>query len=133
MQREITNRQFILSAFMVGFVSDLVLRAMDHPRFRPYFASRGIIEAAVIGGLIVVFVVGLAMVVVNPQERGKYLLAVTVASYVTAAMHDAIEPFGPELRDHSTRKDARLLDTLVGPFSALVIYGAHDHHMLPAK
>lgn len=121
-----STKQFFLLASAVGFLSDLVLRDWDHPRFRQYFASRGVVEAAIIGGAIVLFVVTLAALAVSPRDRMKYLVAVTIASYVAAVLHDAIEPFGPELRSHSQRDDARLLDTLVGPFVALVVYGMQD-------
>ena len=117
---------FIMMAFVVGAVSDLVLRALDFDRFRPYFASRGLVEAAVIGGLIVLVVVVLAALFVRPSNRKGYLVAVTISSFFTAWVHDCTEPFGPELRAHSDLADSRLLDTLVGPFVALVVYAAQD-------
>jgi hypothetical protein len=123
--------QFILLGFIVGVVSDLILRDLDHPRFRPYFASRGYIEAATIGGVIVVIVLLGAALVVDPRERTKYLVAVTVSSFLTAAAHDATLPLGPEIRAHSDRRDSRILDTLVGPFSALVVYGIQDYILPP--
>lgn len=119
-------KRFVGLAFMVGVVSDLILRAMDRPRFRPYFESRGVVEAALIAGLIVVFGVLMAAVVVHPRERKKYLVAITIAAFITSWLHDSIEPLGPEIREHSNRADSRLLDTLVGPFVALVVYGIED-------
>jgi len=121
------HAHFVALAFATGFVADLILRSLDFPRFRDYFVSRGTLEAAAIAGVLVAGALALAAIAVDPYtHRGKYLVAAAVSAFLVAAVHDAIEPLGPQLRAHSIKGDARFLDTLSGPVSAIVVFGVQD-------
>lgn len=119
--------QFLALTFFGGCVADVLLRDLDRPRFRPYFASRGIVEAALLGGLTVVAVTGLTSAVVSHRKRAHYVAILLLVAWAVSWFYERFEPFGPELRPHTRSRDGRLLDLLTALAFIPVMFAAETY------